>query len=80
LDIPENECLACEQEEETEGKEMQLLLARPSQKDAIMAQSMLDTVISASAAIEKIVKTVDGIQHFVSKINRQSLKQRYIDP
>jgi hypothetical protein len=39
---------------------------------------VLDTVISASDADEKIVKAMDDIEDFVSKIYRQSLKQRSI--
>jgi hypothetical protein len=58
---------------------MQPLPARPTRKDAFTALSVLDTVISASDADKKIVKTTDDIQDFVSKIYRQSLKQRSID-
>jgi hypothetical protein len=44
-----------------------------------MALSVLDTVISASDADENIMKAMGDIQAFVSKIYRQSLKQRSID-
>jgi hypothetical protein len=36
-------------------------------------------LISASDVDEKIEKAMDDIQDFVSKIYRQSLKQRYTD-
>jgi hypothetical protein len=42
---------------------MQLLPARPTQKDAFTALSVLDTVISTSDANEKIVKAMDDISH-----------------
>jgi hypothetical protein len=77
LDIPDSEHVTYEQEEEGEG--MQLLPARPTWKDAFTALSVLDTVIYASDADEKIVMAMDDIQDFVSKIYRQSLKQRSID-
>jgi hypothetical protein len=69
--------VAYEQEEEGEG--MQPLPARPTRKDTFTALSVLDTVISASYANEEIVKAMDDVQDFVSKIYRQSLKQRSID-
>jgi hypothetical protein len=42
-----------------------LSVAHPTQKDAFMALSVLDTVISAIDADEKIVKVMDDIQDFV---------------
>lgn len=42
-----------------------------------MSLSLFDMVINASDG-EKIVKAVDDIQDFVSKIHTQSLKQRLI--
>jgi hypothetical protein len=77
LDVPDSEHVAYEQAEEGEGT--QPFSARPIQNDAFTALSVLDTVISASDADEKIVKAMDDIQGFVSKIYRQSLKQRSID-
>jgi hypothetical protein len=77
LDVPDSEHVAYEQEVEGEGA--QPLPARPTRKDAFTALSVLDTVISASDADERIVKAMDDIQDFVSKIYRQSLKQRSID-
>jgi hypothetical protein len=44
-----------------------------------MALSILDTVVSAGDSNEKLVKAVDDIQDFVSKIYLQSLKQRLIE-
>jgi hypothetical protein len=44
-----------------------------------MAMLVLDTILSASDANEKIVKAMDDIKDFVSKIYRQFLKQRSID-
>jgi hypothetical protein len=77
LDVPDSDHMAYEQEHEGEG--MQLLPARLTWKDTFTELSVLDTVISASDANEKIVKAMDDIQDFVSKIYRQSLKQRSID-
>jgi hypothetical protein len=71
--------MAYEQEEEVEGEGMQPLPARPTWKDGLIALSVLDTVISASDADDKIVKVMDDIQDFVFNIYRQSLKQRSID-
>jgi hypothetical protein len=73
LDVPGREHAG------SEGEEMQWLSAHPTQKDAFMALSVLDAVISASDADEKIVKAMDDIQDFVSKIYKQSLKQRSIE-
>jgi hypothetical protein len=72
LDVPDSEQVVYEWE--VEGVGMQLLPARPTRKDAFTALSVLDTVISASDANEKILKVMDDIQEFVSKIYRQSLK------
>jgi hypothetical protein len=44
-----------------------------------MALSVLKTVICASEANEKIVKVMDDIQDFLSKIYKQSLKERSTD-
>jgi hypothetical protein len=77
LDVPDSEQVAYEREGEGEG--IQLLPARPTRKDAVTALLVLDTVISASDADEKIVKEMDDIQEFVSKTYTQSLKQRSID-
>jgi hypothetical protein len=57
-------------------EEMQWFPARPTWKDAFTALLMLDTVISENDADEKIVKVMDDIQEFVSKIYKQSLKKR----
>jgi hypothetical protein len=64
LDVPDSEHVAYEWEEEGEG--MQPLSTRLTRKDAFIALSVLDTVISVSNADEKIVKVVDDIQDFVS--------------
>jgi hypothetical protein len=69
-----------EWQEEVEWEEMQPLPACPTRKDALMALSELEIVISANDADEKIVKTIHDIQDFVSKIYKQSLKQRSIEP
>jgi hypothetical protein len=53
---------------------MKPLPARPTWKDAFTALSVLDTVINSGDADEKIVKAMDDIQDFVSKIYRQFLK------
>jgi hypothetical protein len=77
LDIPDSDHVAYEQEEQGEG--MQPLPARPTREDAFTALSVLDTVISANDANEKIVMAMDDIQDFVSKIYRQFFKQRSTD-
>jgi hypothetical protein len=69
LDVPDSDHVAYEQEEEGEG--MQPLPARPTRKDTSTALSVLDTVISASDADEKIVKAMDDIQDFVSLPTRK---------
>jgi hypothetical protein len=74
MDVPDSKHMAYEWEDEAE--EMQLLPACPPRKDTFVALSVLDTGISASDANEKIVKAMDDIQNFVSKIYKQSLKQR----
>jgi hypothetical protein len=57
-----------EREWEVEREEMQALPACPTWKDTLTALWVLDAVISASDADEKIVKAVDDSQDFVSKI------------
>jgi hypothetical protein len=47
---------------EAEVEEIQLLSAYPTQKDASMALSVFNTVISASDTNEKIAKAMDDIQ------------------
>jgi hypothetical protein len=64
LDVPDSEHVAYQRDEDGEG--MQPLPVRPTRKDAFIALSVLDTVISASDADEKIVKAMDDIQVFVS--------------
>jgi hypothetical protein len=61
--------------EEEKIKETRPSPARPPHKDALMVLSVLDSVISASDADDRIVKDVD----FVSKVYKSSLKQRSVD-
>jgi hypothetical protein len=59
-----------------EAEGMQPLAAWPSRKGAYMALSVFGTITSSSDADKKIVKLMEDIQDFVSKIYKQSLKQR----
>jgi hypothetical protein len=59
---------------------VELLPGHPTRKDAFTALLVLDTIISASDSNEKIVKAMNDIQESVSKILKQSLKQRSIEP
>jgi hypothetical protein len=58
---------------------MHTLLVRPTRKDTFTAFSVLDCVISSCDADEKIMKAINEIQDFVSKIYKNSLKQRSVD-
>jgi hypothetical protein len=66
-------------EQEEDGEEMQPLPEHLTRKDAFTALSVLDRVNSSSDDDEKIVKALEEIQDFVSKIYKNSLKQRSID-
>jgi hypothetical protein len=79
LGFPDGEDMVSEQEEEAEGEEMQLLSSHPAWKEAFKTLAVLDAVIIASNADDKILRAMDDIQDFVSKIYKQSLKQSLID-
>jgi hypothetical protein len=63
-------------EEEEKMEKMHLHLVRGSHKHALMALSVLDFSISSSDADERIVEVMDELQNFVSKVYKNTLKQR----
>jgi hypothetical protein len=69
--------VATEGEEKT--KEMHSLPKHPARKDALMALSLLDSVISSSDTDKRIVKAMDELQGFVSKVCKNTLKQKSIE-
>jgi hypothetical protein len=80
LGFPDGEDMVSEQEEEAEGEEMQLLSSHPAWKEAFKTLAVLDAVIIATNADDKIFRAMeDDIQDCVSKIYKQSLKQSLID-
>jgi hypothetical protein len=57
-------------------EEMHLDLVHGGHKDALMALSVLDFIISSSDADEGVVKVMDVLQNFVSKVYKYTLKQK----
>jgi hypothetical protein len=65
--------------EEEKLEQTQPLPTRPPHKVAVMALSLLDVVVIASDTDDRIVKVMDELQDFVSKVYENSLKQRSVD-
>ena len=60
-------------------KEIQPLPTRPPRKEALMVLSLLYSAVSASDADNGIMKAMDELQHFVSKVYKNCLQQRLTD-
>lgn len=67
------------QEEEEEKKETQPLTAQTPCKEALMALLLLYSAVSESDADDRIMKVMDELQDFVSKVHKTCLKQRSTD-
>jgi hypothetical protein len=65
--------------EEEKMEETWPLPTPPPRKDALMALSVLDSVVNVSDADNRLVKAMDELQDFVSKVYKNSFKQRSID-
>lgn len=60
-------------------KEIQPLPTWPPRKEALMVLSLLYSAVSASDADNGIMKAMDELQHFVTKVYKNCLQQRSTD-
>jgi hypothetical protein len=66
-------------DEEEEEKKTQPLIAQTPHKEALMALLLPYSAVSESNAVDGIMKVMDEVQDFVSKVHKTCLKQRSTD-